>query len=86
MKILSLYLALFSFGAFAQSQDLNSMKQKANADINQRMDSLRTAKDCVGSANTMEKFKACKYDMHDHMKMQKMESMERKKVEKETLE
>lgn len=81
MKILSLSLALLSFGAFAQ-EDLNSMKQRANSQIDQKMGTLRTAKDCIGNANTMEKFKACKYDKLEDMKMQKMEAMEEKKLEK----
>lgn len=84
MKILSLSLALLSFGAIAQSQDLNTMKQKANSHIDKKMDSLRMAKDCVGNASNVEKFKACKYDMHEDMKMQKMEAMEEKKLEKGT--
>lgn len=70
-----LSVALLSMGAFAQ--DLNTMKQQANSDINKRMTSLQSTKDCIGNANTMEKFKACKYDMYQDMKMQKMEKMEK---------
>jgi hypothetical protein len=71
----------FSFGAFAQ-QDLNTMKSQATQNIDKKMSSLQTAKNCVSNAQSMEKFKACKYDMHEEMKMQKQEMMDQKKTQK----
>lgn len=82
--LIALSLAVSSM-AFAQG-DLNSMKTKANSNIDRKMSSLQTAKSCVNNANTMEKFKACKYDMHEDMKMQKMEMMEDKKKEMDSNE
>lgn len=84
MKILlTLTAVVFSLGVMAQ-EDLNSMKQKANSHIDKKMSSLRTAKDCVGNASSQEAFKACKYDMHEDMKAQKMEKMEELKNQKES--
>lgn len=84
MKILiTLTAAVFSFGVMAQ-EDLNSMKQKANSHIDKKMTTLRTAKDCVNNAGTQDAFKACKYDMHEDMKAQKMEKMEELKDKKES--
>lgn len=80
---LALSIATLSLGAFAQ-EDLNSMKTRANSHIDKKMSSLQTAKSCVNNAQSMDKFKACKYDMHEDMKMQKMEMMEQKKDQKET--
>jgi hypothetical protein len=83
--LMALSLATLSFTAFSQ-EDLNSMKSKATSHIDKKMSSLQTAKGCVNNANSMEKFKACKYDMHEDMKMQKMEMMEDKKEQKQTEE
>lgn len=81
MKFLSIIaLAALSTGVFA-AEDLNAMKSKATSHIDQKMNSLTNAKSCVNNASTVEKFKACKYDMHEDMKMQKMEMMEDKKKE-----
>jgi hypothetical protein len=76
-------LSIFSLTSFAQ-EDLNSMKNKANSHIDKKMTTLQSAKSCVNGAQSMEKFKACKYDMHEDMKMQKMEMMEQKKAEKQS--
>lgn len=86
--LVTVSLFALSISAFAQS-DLNSMKQKANEKIDKKMTSLQEAKTCVNNATTTDKFKACKYDMHEDMKMQKMESMDDAKesmddVKKET--
>lgn len=85
MKFLSIIaLAALSTGAFA-AEDLNSMKSKAISHIDTKMDSLTNAKACVQGAKTVEKFKACKYDMHEQMKQQKMESMQEMEEKKTDL-
>jgi hypothetical protein len=81
MKFLSIVaLAALSTGVFA-AEDLNSMKSKAISHIDSKMDNLTNAKSCVNGANTVEKFKACKYDMHETMMKDKMQKMEEKKNE-----
>lgn len=84
-SLIAISIAALSLSAFAQ-QDLNAMKQKANSSIDKKMSTLQSAKGCVNGATTMEGFKACKYDMHEDMKMQKMEAMEEKKVQKDSEE
>lgn len=79
-----LTFASLSFGAMAQ--DLATMKNEANTHLDQKMASLQTAKSCVNNASTVEKFKACKYDMHESMKKQKMQMMQEKQEKPETLE
>ena len=78
--LITLSLAAFSVGAFAQ-QDLNAMKSKANEHIDKKMGSLQEAKTCVNNAGSIDKFKACKYDMHDDMKKMKAQMMEEKRNE-----
>jgi hypothetical protein len=81
MKFL-IFLSVFTFSLAAVAQeDLNTMKTQANSHIDQKMTTLQSAKSCVNKATTMDKFKACKYDMHEEMKMQKMEMMDEKKKE-----
>lgn len=80
--LITVSLAVFSIGAFAQ-QDLNSMKQEATSKIDRKLSSLQEARSCVNNASSVEKFKACKYDMHEDMKMQKMESKQDKKMKQE---
>lgn len=75
--LITMFLFVYSMASFAQN-DLNTMKQDANSSIDKKMSSLRSAKDCVNNATSVEKFKACKYDMHEDMRMQKMESMGKK--------
>lgn len=75
--ILTLVLVLSAAGAFAQ-EDLNTMKSKANAHLNKKLSSLETAKSCINAADSVEKFKACKYDMHEEMKKNKKQAMEEK--------
>lgn len=75
--ILTFVLALSAAGALAQ-EDLNTMKSKANAHLNKKLSSLETAKSCINSADSVEKFKACKYDMHEEMKKNKKQAMEEK--------
>lgn len=84
-SLIAISIAALSLSAFAQ-QDLNAMKQKANSHIDKKLSTLQTAKGCVNGASSMEGFKACKYDMHEDMKMQKMEAMEEKKVQKDSEE
>jgi hypothetical protein len=84
-SLIAISIAALSLSAFAQ-EDLNAMKQKANSHIDKKMSTLKTAKGCVNGASSMEAFKACKFDMHEDMKMQKMEAMEEKKVQKDSEE
>jgi hypothetical protein len=72
--LITVSLALFSIGVFAE-ENLANMKQEATSHIDSKISSLKDAKNCVSSAETVTKFKACKYDMKHKMKMQKMESM-----------
>lgn len=82
-SLIAIAIAALSMGAFAQG-DLNAMKQQANSHIDKKMSMLQSAKGCVNGATSMEGYKACKYDMHEDMKMQKMEAMEEKKVQKDS--
>lgn len=75
--ILTFVLALSAASALAQ-EDLNTMKTKANAHLNKKLSSLESAKSCINSADSIEKFKACKYDMHEDMKKNKRQAMEEK--------
>ncbi len=84
-SLIAISIAALSISVFAQ-EDLSAMKQKANSHIDKKMSTLQTAKGCVNGASTTESFKACKYDMHEDMKMQKMEAMEEKKVQKDSVE
>lgn len=82
--LITLSLAAFSVGAFAQD-DLATMKEDATSHIDQKISSLQEAKDCINNAGSIDKFKACKYDLHKQkkeMKMQKMEEMKQKEEEK----
>jgi hypothetical protein len=81
--LITMFVSVFSISVFAQG-DLNSMKQDANSSIDKKMTSLRSAKDCVNNATSVERFKACKYDMHEDMKMEKMEAMEKKRSQQES--
>ena len=57
------------------------MKRMANDSIGREMSSLESNKTCINGAKTVEAFKACKYDMHEKMNMQKEEDkMMEKKV------
>lgn len=86
MKLfIALTFTALSATAFAQ-EDLNAMKTKANSHIDKKMTTLQSAKSCVNNASSMDKFKACKYDMHEDMKMQKMEMKEEMKDRKEAEE
>jgi hypothetical protein len=82
---ITLSLLFTCLSAFSQD-DLNSMKQKANSHIDKKISTLQTARSCINDAKSKEKFKACKYDMHEDMKMQKMEMMEEKKDKMESEE
>jgi len=75
--ILTFVLALSAAGALAQ-EDLNTLKSKANSHLNKKLSSLETAKSCINSADSIEKFKACKYDMYEDMKKNKKQAMEEK--------
>lgn len=83
MKFLTLALTLFAFSA--QAQTLDDMKSKANDHMAKKMETIQTARSCINSAGSKEAFKACKYDMHEEMKMQKQQMIEEKKEEKTSL-
>lgn len=75
--VLAAALAVFALNSFAE-ESLKEMKAKANDHITSKISSLESAKGCVNGATTKEAFKACKYDLHESMKMQKEEAMEDK--------
>lgn len=78
MKFLTVVaLSLFAFGAFAD-ESLTDMKSAANEHIAQKISTLNSSKSCIDGAKTKEAFKACKFDMHESMKMQKEEAMKKK--------
>ena len=62
--------ALFVMSAFAE--DLSSMKKTANANLDKQLSSIQKSKNCVNSADTVDKFKACKItgDMNMEQKME----------------
>lgn len=78
--LIGLSLVFSSLSAFS-AEDLNSMKLKANSHIDSKMASLQSAKACINNASSADKFKACKYDMHEDMKAKKMQMMEEKREE-----
>lgn len=81
MKYLIIFsLLTLSIGAFAQN-DLSNMKEDATSYLNEKIDTLQKTKTCIQDAGDMEAFKACKYDMHKEMKMQKMESRHEKMMQ-----
>lgn len=63
--------ALFLMSAFAE--DLSAMKKSANSTLDKQMSSIQKSKSCVNSADTVEKFKACKINTGDMNMEQKME-------------
>lgn len=73
--LLASTLALFMMSAFAE--DLNAMKKSANETLDKKMSTIQKSKSCVNSADTVDKFKACKVNTGD-MNMQKMEEEEGK--------
>lgn len=78
MKLfLALTLSSLALGAWAQD-DLATMKRDANSHLDQKMTHLEEARNCINAATTVDKFKACKYDMREEMKKTKMQAMEEK--------
>lgn len=75
--VLTAALAAIAFNSMAE-ESLKDMKAKANDHITSKISTLESAKGCVNGATTKEAFKACKYDMHESMKMQKEEAREEK--------
>lgn len=69
--LLASTVALFMMSAFAQ--DLSAMKKSANESLDKKMSNLQKSKNCVNSANTVDKFKACKVNTVDMDMQQKME-------------
>lgn len=67
----------------ANAETLAQMKTKANAHLGEKLSTIETARTCVNSAESVEAFKACKYDMHEDMKIQKQEMIEEKTEQKE---
>lgn len=83
MKLLiGAMFAVAALGAHAE-ESLDQMKKMANEHMTQKIESIQTARTCIDNAKTKEAFKACKYDMHQDMKMQKMEMMKDKKEKME---
>lgn len=82
--LITITLAAFSFGAFAQN--LDSMKQDATSHLDSKISNLQDAKSCINDADSMDKFKACKYDMHKEMKKQKMEKMQKMEDSQQRME
>lgn len=79
MKILTaLTFSFFAFGVLAQ-QNLSDMKRMANDSIGKEISTLESNKSCVNGAKTVEAFKACKYDLHENMNMQKEQDMMKSK-------
>lgn len=80
--LITVSLSIFALSAFSQ-EDLATMKQNAASHIDSKISSLQSAKGCINNASSVDKFKACKYDMKQEMKMQKMEAKEKMKNLKE---
>ncbi len=75
--VLAIALSAFAFNSFAE-ESLKDMKAKANDHITSKISTLESAKGCVNGAQTKEAFKACKYDLHESMKVQKEEAIDEK--------
>jgi hypothetical protein len=84
-KLIILAVALSTAGAFAMTGDLNSMKMEATSKIDKEMTTLKSSKNCINNASTMEAFKACKFDMSETKDMQKMENMDEMKKKESTM-
>lgn len=83
MKILSIALiSMFSFAVMAQ-EDAATMKKDANEHLDQKIQRLQEAKSCVSATTTAEGVKACKYDLHEDMKLMKEKMKEEKMEEKD---
>ncbi len=78
MKSSLIFLCLLSLSAFAK-ENLSSMKQASLMHLTHKMNIMNQAKTCIENSSTVETYKACKYDMLEGMKMQKMEEMDRSK-------
>ncbi len=86
MKVFFTTLAFVStFMSFAET-DLTSLKEKANYNIDQRMNELKEARNCISRAMTMDKYRSCNFDMTEEVQMQKMEMKETKKEIKKVIE
>jgi hypothetical protein len=86
MKVFFTTLAFVStLMSFAET-DLSSLKQKANYKIDQRMNELKEARNCISTATTMDKYRSCNFDLTEEVQMQKMEMKETKKETKKMIE
>lgn len=82
---ITMTIAAFSIGVFAQG-NLESMKQETTSHLDSKISSLQDAKSCINEADSMDKFKACKYDMHKEMRKQKMEKRQKMEDEQQRME
>lgn len=86
MKVLLMTFAFVSsLESFAQS-DLSSLKQKANLKIDQQMNQLKEARNCISTATTLEGYQSCRFDLTEQGQIQKMEMKEEKKQMKDVIE
>jgi hypothetical protein len=86
MKVFFTTLAFVStLMSFAET-DLSSLKQKANYNIDQRMNELKEARNCISTATTMDKYRSCHFDLAEDVQMQKMEMKETKKETRKVIE
>jgi hypothetical protein len=86
MKVFFTTLAFVSTLVSFAETDLTSLKEKANYNIDQRMNELKEARNCISRAATMDKYRSCNFDMTEEVQMQKMEMKETKKETKKVIE
>jgi hypothetical protein len=86
MKVFFTTLAFVSTLMSYAESDLSVLKQKANSRIDQRMNELKEARSCISTANTLDKYRSCNFDLTEEVQMQKMEMKEIKKETKEIIE
>ena len=86
MKMLFMTFAFVStLASFAQSE-LSSLKQKANLKIDQQMNQLKEARNCISSATSLEGYQSCRFELSEQGQIQKMEMKEEKKQVKDVIE
>jgi galactokinase len=84
MKFLTITaLSLFSLGAFAE-MDLNEKKQKMNSKIDQRIQQMEEARNCINAADSKGDLKDCKHEWKQKKHEQKAQRHEEKKQKEES--
>jgi hypothetical protein len=82
-------LSLFTLGSFAQD-DLNEKKQKMNSKLDERMQQMEEARNCVNAADSQDELKQCKHEWKakkHRAKAQRMEDKgDKKQKEEESLD